>query len=268
MHLDYIINEGRRSDGLFYITDGAVEVLRYQRGPSGQIKLDADRLQLKEWIATLCKGDIFGETSLLEPKLAFRATASVRALHVCETLCLSKQSYLEICQESPQLRFAVEDVAREKGWRPLQPEDAKFDCARPTDAQSGLVSPTAFCYAAPECRGTSPISHPRRALVVAGFIAHNWGNDQLSRDNHARAAKLNHQLQSAGFLAGFRLRTWFDVDQMQKGEDIKQAMARGIDASSCVLVLITRQYMDMINSDEDSNAKYEFTYFSNRKASK
>eukprot|EP01031_Cornospumella_fuschlensis_P042508 gene42508-51933_t len=49
------------------------------------------------------------------------------------------------------------------------------------------------------------------------FLTHDWGKDELGRDNHARVGKLNALLKAKGF------RTWFDEDRMRG--DIQQQMA-------------------------------------------
>jgi len=43
-------------------------------------------------------------------------------------------------------------------------------------------------------------------------------------------------------------------------------MANGIDNSSCILVFITKKYMDKVNGDnEEDNCKLEFNYASRHK---
>lgn len=69
----------------------------------------------------------------------------------------------------------------------------------------------------------------------SGFLSHDWGIDELGRNNHARVQQINEQLQAAG------LSTWFDSEQM--AGDIHAAMTDGIDQSATVLVFITQNYL-------------------------
>ena len=64
------------------------------------------------------------------------------------------------------------------------------------------------------------------------FVTHDWGEDELKRNNHLRAAKLNKALQTTK-----GIKTWFDEEQM-KG-DIKEKMADGIIFASFIIILIT-----------------------------
>ena len=71
------------------------------------------------------------------------------------------------------------------------------------------------------------------------FITHDWGKDELGRDNHVRASLLNTRLQALGFS------TWFDEDQLTG--DINQQMARGIDHARVVVVCITKRYLSKVD---------------------
>ncbi len=58
------------------------------------------------------------------------------------------------------------------------------------------------------------------------FITHDWGTDELGRNNHERAGKVNAWLKAHGVV------TWFDSDRM-KGNVLRQ-MFNGIEnASMC-----------------------------------
>eukprot|EP01031_Cornospumella_fuschlensis_P014535 gene14535-17750_t len=70
------------------------------------------------------------------------------------------------------------------------------------------------------------------------FLTHDWGKDELGRDNHARVGRLNGLLKARGF------RTWFD-EEMMRG-DIQQKMADGIEHAACVVVFITVRYMEKV----------------------
>lgn len=67
------------------------------------------------------------------------------------------------------------------------------------------------------------------------FVAHDWGNDELGRSNHARVARVVAELTAAG------LKAWFDEEQMRG--DILERMAEGIEASEVVLVFVTERYI-------------------------
>ena len=70
------------------------------------------------------------------------------------------------------------------------------------------------------------------------FITHDWGIDELGRNNHERANKLNKALQKKG------LRVWFDEESMNG--DIQAKMGEGIDYCGCLVVVITQRYMDKV----------------------
>ena len=84
------------------------------------------------------------------------------------------------------------------------------------------------------------------------FLSHNWGNDELQRDNHHRISLLNQALHQIGII------TWFDEDKMEG--DITQRMCEGIDNSTAVIVCITRTYNNKLNSPNRDNCKKEFQY--------
>jgi len=84
------------------------------------------------------------------------------------------------------------------------------------------------------------------------FISYAGDKDGESRDNRARAKRLNMSLKSAGF------ETWF-VDQ-QFGSNVRNQMAKGIENSAVVLICVTRRYMEKVAEDTDSNCKFEFEY--------
>ncbi len=91
------------------------------------------------------------------------------------------------------------------------------------------------------------------------FLSHNWGTDREGRNNHQRVSRLNADLQRAGLV------TWFDEERLQ-GNIIDQ-IADGIDESACVVVCITRNYIERvagINSPNDT-LKREFEYAGRKK---
>ena len=86
------------------------------------------------------------------------------------------------------------------------------------------------------------------------FLSHNWGTDDLGRDNHDRVVKINTMLVDAGY------ETWCDSEQMI-GNAIER-IAEGIDNTQVVLVFVTRRYMEKVGSGAGvhDNCKKEFMY--------
>ena len=81
-------------------------------------------------------------------------------------------------------------------------------------------------------------------------MSHNWGEN---KENHILVANINNELIKRG------LKTWFDEEKIEG--NIRYKMAEGIDNTKCVVVFITKEYRDKVNSiDMRDNAKYEFTY--------
>lgn len=79
------------------------------------------------------------------------------------------------------------------------------------------------------------------------FLSHNWGEDNMGRDNHHRVAKINNALVQLGY------ETWFDQSDM-KG-NIKDAMREGILSSQCFIVFLTQNYMKKANGKSEKGKK-------------
>jgi len=89
------------------------------------------------------------------------------------------------------------------------------------------------------------------------FLTHDWGRE-LGQDNHARVSQVNRALQDKGLV------TWFDDEQMQG--NIKSQMTAGIDRTKCVIVFITRRYVEKVMGENaEDNCQLEFHYASMRK---
>jgi hypothetical protein len=104
---------------------------------------------------------------------------------------------------------------------------------------------------------------------------HDWGYE-LEQDNHAKVGLVNKLLKARG------LSTWFDEEKMEvittppsslphpshhslKG-NIKKQMASGIDNAQCVVVFITRRYVDKVGgTNPEDNCQLEFNYAARRK---
>ena len=85
------------------------------------------------------------------------------------------------------------------------------------------------------------------------FLSHNWGTDELGRDNHRRVLIINKELKRMGY------KTWFDEDQLRG--DIDKQMAKGIEQTKCVIVFITQKYYDKVNGEiPDDNCNLEFSH--------
>jgi len=67
------------------------------------------------------------------------------------------------------------------------------------------------------------------------FLSHAWGSDALGRDNHARVRRLARALRRHG------VPTWLDEDDLGGGH-LDSRIARGIEASSAVLVCVSASY--------------------------
>ncbi|EQC32798.1 hypothetical protein SDRG_09337 [Saprolegnia diclina VS20] len=92
---------------------------------------------------------------------------------------------------------------------------------------------------------------PRQPKAFDVFLSHNWGHDELGRDNHARVATIS------AFLRQNEIKTWFDQDKMSG--NILKAMANGIEESQIVLVFVTQLYQNKVNGDNaNDNCQLEF----------
>lgn len=90
------------------------------------------------------------------------------------------------------------------------------------------------------------------------FLTHDWGQDELNRNNHARVAILNEGLKEKGVV------TWFDSERLTG--NIDHEMTWGIDKAVCVVVAVTQRYMLKVNGpDSRDNCQTEFLYAARRK---
>ncbi|XP_063682406.1 uncharacterized protein LOC134817197 [Bolinopsis microptera] len=85
------------------------------------------------------------------------------------------------------------------------------------------------------------------------FLSHDWGTDEVGRNNHDRVGKVNDKLKEMEF------ETWFDQDKLSG--NIMDQMAKGIETSKVVLVFLTRNYVSKVTGDNASdNCKLEFNH--------
>lgn len=86
------------------------------------------------------------------------------------------------------------------------------------------------------------------------FISHDWGVDELNRNNHDRVSKINALLQTSG------CKTWFDDEQMRGS--INSRMAKGISESATFAVFLTNNYIKKASGlgskGEDDSCFFEF----------
>ena len=85
------------------------------------------------------------------------------------------------------------------------------------------------------------------------FLTHDWGTDDLGRNNHTRVARVNDSLKQRG------VATWFDAEQMTGS--IRDKMAEGVAHTKTIAVFITKRYLDKVNGqDLIDNCKFELDY--------
>jgi len=88
---EIIVRQGETGNCMFVIQQGSAEVLR--EGQGGDVR-----------IATLKKGDTFGEMAIFENEVR---SATVRALGEARILTVDKRTFLRRVQEDPTLAFNI-----------------------------------------------------------------------------------------------------------------------------------------------------------------
>lgn len=92
------------------------------------------------------------------------------------------------------------------------------------------------------------------------FLSHDWGIDELGRDNHRRVSIINKELKRMGY------KTWFDEDRLCG--DIDDQIAEGIEKTECVIVFMTKNYHNKVNGKiANDNCKLEFSHAKRKKTS-
>ena len=85
------------------------------------------------------------------------------------------------------------------------------------------------------------------------FLSHNWGKDEISRNNHVHVSFINKELQKYGYL------TWFDEEQLTI--EIFSQIVDGIDNTEGVIAFSTKGYYDkVIGKEAGYSGKLEFDY--------
>ena len=95
---EVIIKEGEVGPGLYLILGGEVEVSKFEGG--SQVHL-----------ATLAEGSVFGEISLVRDT---PTTATVRATRGGEFLFLPREEFLELAEQRPEIRQALDALSGER----------------------------------------------------------------------------------------------------------------------------------------------------------
>jgi hypothetical protein len=114
------------------------------------------------------------------------------------------------------------------------------------------VSPTVSCSGGGSSGGATAAT-PSHGFLYDVMITHDWCIDEFGRNNHDTNIMLNEALKARSF------NTWFDHDRMEG--DIVQQMTDGIQKSACVLVSITKRYMEKVEGTNDNdNCKIEFGF--------
>ena len=70
------------------------------------------------------------------------------------------------------------------------------------------------------------------------MLTHDWGTDELGRNNHDRVVNIANQLKILGSS------TW--IDEYEMTGNIMNKMCQAIDQSACVLVFITERYVKKV----------------------
>mmetsp|Transcript_3545 Transcript_3545/g.5029 ORF Transcript_3545/g.5029 Transcript_3545/m.5029 type:complete len:333 (-) Transcript_3545:479-1477(-) len=88
------------------------------------------------------------------------------------------------------------------------------------------------------------------SLKTDVFLSHDWG---VGHANHNRVAEINSALQAKGLI------TWFDEEKIEGA--VRKKMEEGIFHCKCVVVFITKRYMEKVASDNaGDNCQLEFNY--------
>ena len=88
--------------GMFFLMQGAVEVLQSTSGDSGA----ADSKELVNVMLAVCA---FGERALSHETATLPAHATVRALRFCELSVLLREDFFAICKINPNLRIQLRE---------------------------------------------------------------------------------------------------------------------------------------------------------------
>ena len=139
IHGDEIIGEGRRSDGLYIISEGEVTVEQAKRDEDGKL------LDETSMLAKLDKGKIFGEMSILNNTGLAQASVTVSSLKLV-AFKLSYEAFEKLMSEYPELKTFIERLVRSRNKGSLDFATKRFDAFLshgPPPAPRVAVSPSA-----------------------------------------------------------------------------------------------------------------------------
>jgi hypothetical protein len=132
-----------------------------------------------------------------------------------------------------------------------------------SDKITGMLKPSFFDLPqSVQTKGHKQQASHGHSFLYDAFLTHNWGLDEMGRDNHIRVSKFNDELKKRGFD-----RTWFDEEQMDG--NINDKMSSGITNSQFVIVFVTMQYIKKVDGKgpkgDDDNCRKEFNFACTRK---
>ena len=90
---------------------------------------------------------------------------------------------------------------------------------------------------------------PRPPFTHSAFLSHDWGVDELGRSNHERVRRVADALKAVGY------KPWLDEHEMHGNIDMR--MAEGIEKSECIIIFVTRNYMDKASGSGVSRQRLE-----------
>jgi hypothetical protein len=86
----------------------------------------------------------------------------------------------------------------------------------------------------------------------AAFLTHDWGKDELGRDNHHRVVQVAKNLKQRG------LPIW--VDEHQLTDNVFHQICQGVDSSDITIVFVTAKYVAAVVAAEASACQSGFNY--------
>ena len=126
------------------------------------------------------------------------------------------------------------------------PAEIDKSTARGLASSHGVPFDEGAFDAAADANGQVPLAMVMAAMQFDCFLTHDWGKDELGRDNHARVAGICRALKSAGYSP------WFDEERMRG--DINTAMSSAIAKSKCMVVFITQRYVEKASGNGPNGA--------------
>ena len=138
----------------------------------------------------------------------------------------------------------------------MHTKDLKQASASPqsvlTSSPSAIPSPPTTANAKKKGRPPKILAPPAPpSRVTHAFFTYDWSINEDGSNNHEICKMIAANLKAKGLII------WFDEDEMHG--DIRQAVADGIDNTSCVVVFITKRYVEKVGSGNTSdNCCFEF----------